>query len=83
MEQPRGIDNSQIFDFKAFIFRSISYWKWFLLALIVGLYVVYQQNIRREFPYTIEASLTVQDDKNPLFTSNIWKSTRGTVKFKI
>ncbi len=58
------------FDFKAFIFRCFKYWKWFVLALIIGFYIVYQQNIRREFPYTLSASITVQDDKNPLFTSN-------------
>ncbi|MCR8666376.1 polysaccharide biosynthesis tyrosine autokinase [Aestuariibaculum sp. M13] len=58
------------FDFKAFLLRALSYWKWLLLALIVGLYVVYQQNIRKEFPYTLGASISVQDDKNPLFTSN-------------
>ncbi|AXO81590.1 polysaccharide biosynthesis tyrosine autokinase [Olleya aquimaris] len=70
MEDHLSNGNSQMFDFKAFVYRAISYWKWFVLLLIVGLYVVYQQNIRREFPYTLEASLTVQDDKNPLFTSN-------------
>ncbi|AJR03786.1 exopolysaccharide transport family protein [Siansivirga zeaxanthinifaciens] len=58
------------FDFKAFFFRLLSYWKWFLLILIIGVYIVYQQNIRKEFPYTLSASISVQDDKNPLFTSN-------------
>ena len=58
------------FDFKAFLFRLISYWKWFLLVLIIALYVVYHQNIRREFPYTLKAQISVQDDKNPLFTNN-------------
>jgi len=70
MEEQLDIDGIQVFDFKAFVFRTISYWKWFVLALLIGFYVVYQQNIRREFPYTLDASLTVQDDKNPLFTSN-------------
>ncbi|WP_027136920.1 exopolysaccharide transport family protein [Gaetbulibacter saemankumensis] len=58
------------FDFKAFLFRALSYWKWFLLALIIGVYVVYQQNIRKEFPYTLDASISVQNDRNPLFTPN-------------
>ena len=70
MEEQLEGNGVQVFDFKAFVFRTISYWKWFVLALIVGFYIVYQQNIRREFPYTLDASLTVQDDKNPLFTSN-------------
>ncbi len=62
--------NTFNFDVKAFIFRCLSYWKWMLLGLIIGFYIVYQQNIRKEFPYTLSASITVQDDKNPLFTSN-------------
>ncbi|MBD0833082.1 polysaccharide biosynthesis tyrosine autokinase [Aestuariibaculum sediminum] len=58
------------FDFRAFVFRLISYWKWFLPAILLGVYIVYQQNIRKEFPYTLTASISVQEDKNPLFTSN-------------
>ncbi|WP_375239267.1 polysaccharide biosynthesis tyrosine autokinase [Aurantibacter sp.] len=58
------------FDFKSFFFRLLSYWKWFLLVLIIALYVVYHQNIRREFPYTLSSQVSVQDDKNPLFTNN-------------
>ena len=58
------------FDFKAFVFRVISYWKWIALALIVFIYIVYHQNIRREFPYTLTSQISIQDDKNPLFTSN-------------
>lgn len=70
MEEQLGVTDSQVFDFKAFVFRTISYWKWFVLALIIGVVVVYQQNIRKEFPYTLDAKITVQDDKNPLFTPN-------------
>ena len=70
MENQVQEQDVQMFDFKAFVFRALSYWKWFLLALIVGVYIVYQQNIREEFPYTLDAKITVQDDKNPLFTSN-------------
>ena len=70
MESNTIDQNQQIFDFKAFVFRALSYWKWFVLLLIIGVYIVYQQNIREEFPYTLDTKITVQDDKNPLFTSN-------------
>ena len=70
MEDGFDFQNGQNFDFKEFIYRAISYWKWLLFGLFVVFYVVYYQNIRREFPYTLGASITVQDDKNPLFTSN-------------
>jgi len=70
MEEQSELQESHFFDFKAFLYRAISYWKWFLLILIIGLYVVYHQNIRKEFPYSLRASIIVQDDKNPLFTSN-------------
>ena len=63
-------NNTLNFDVKAFIFRLISYWKWFLLVLIIALYIVYHQNIRREFPYTLSTKISVQDDKNPLFSSS-------------
>lgn len=70
MEDELESQNGQNFDFKEFVYRALSYWKWFLLGLCITFYVVYHQNIRREFPYTLGASITVQDDKNPLFTSN-------------
>jgi capsular exopolysaccharide synthesis family protein len=70
MEDRFDFQNGQNFDFKEFIYRAISYWKWLLVGLCIVFYVVYYQNIRREFPYTLGASITVQDDKNPLFTSN-------------
>jgi len=70
MEDKFDFNNSQNFDFKEFIYRALSYWKWVLLGLCIAFYVVYHQNIRKEFPYTLGASITVQDDKNPLFTSN-------------
>ncbi|WP_158844282.1 polysaccharide biosynthesis tyrosine autokinase [Algibacter sp. L1A34] len=69
MEDGFDFQNGQNFDFKEFVFRALSYWKWFLLGLCIVFYVVYYQNIRREFPYTLGASITVQDDKNPLFTA--------------
>ena len=70
MDDGFDFQNGQNFNFKEFVFRAVSYWKWLLLGLCIAFYVVYHQNIRREFPYTLGASVTVQDDKNPLFTAN-------------
>ena len=61
---------SASFDIKKFLFRSLSYWKWFLLLLALGVFYVYQKNIREEFSYRLGTKISVEDDSNPLFTSN-------------
>lgn len=57
------------FDVKKFIFRALSYWKWFLLLLAIGVFFVYQKNIREEFSYRLSTKISIEDDSNPLFTS--------------
>ena len=61
---------STSFDIKKFLFRALSYWKWFLLLLAIGIFYVYQMNIREEFSYRLSTKISVEDDSNPLFTSN-------------
>lgn len=61
---------STAFDIKKFLFRALSYWKFFLVLLIAGIYYVHQKNIREEFSYRLATKISVEDDSNPLFTSN-------------
>ena len=63
-------ESASNFDIKKFLFRALSYWKLFLLLLAIGFFFVYQKNIREEFSYRLGTKISVEDDSNPLFTSN-------------
>ena len=58
------------FDFKAFLIKTASYWKWFVLGLGLSLFVAYQVNIRKQKIYALETTLAVKEQENPLFTNN-------------
>lgn len=58
------------FDFKGFLLKIGSYWKWFLLSLAITFTIAYQVNIRKEKIYSMETLISVKEESNPLFTSN-------------
>ena len=58
------------FDFKGFLLKIGSYWKWFILSLIITFTIAYQVNIRKEKIYSMETLISVKEESNPLFTSN-------------
>ncbi|HET8885479.1 MAG TPA: polysaccharide biosynthesis tyrosine autokinase [Salinimicrobium sp.] len=60
----------QNFDFKGFIFRILSYWKLFLLSLIIAFGVAYYINVRKLPIYGMSNLISIKDDQNPFFTSN-------------
>ncbi|CAM2922200.1 polysaccharide biosynthesis tyrosine autokinase [Flavobacterium frigoris] len=63
-------ENQVSFDFKGFLIKIGSYWKWFLLSLIMTFTIAYQVNIRKEKVYSMETLISVKEESNPLFTSN-------------
>jgi succinoglycan biosynthesis transport protein ExoP len=63
-------ENQSSFDFKGFLIKILSYWKWFLVSIIIALIIAYQVNIRKEKIYEIETLISVKEETNPLFTSN-------------
>jgi succinoglycan biosynthesis transport protein ExoP len=63
-------ENQSSFDFKGFLIKILSYWKWFLLSVIIALMIAYQVNIRKEKIYGIETLISVKEETNPLFTSS-------------
>ena len=63
-------ESQSSFDFKGFLFKVISYWKWFVVSLIVTFVIAYNVNIRKEKVYGMESLIVVQDENNPFFTSN-------------
>jgi polysaccharide biosynthesis transport protein len=58
------------FDFKGFLLKIASYWKWFILSLMITFTIAYQTNIRKEKMYSMETLISVKEETNPLFTSN-------------
>jgi len=58
------------FDFKSFLFKTLSYWKWFLLGLLISFAIAHQVNIRKQKIYGIETTIAIQEENNPFFTSN-------------
>lgn len=63
-------ENQASFDFKGFLIKIGSYWKWFLVSLIITFTIAYQVNIRKEKIYSVETVVAVKEETNPLFTSN-------------
>ncbi|NUY80863.1 polysaccharide biosynthesis tyrosine autokinase [Flavobacterium sp. MAH-1] len=58
------------FDFKGFLIKTLSYWKWFLLSLVVCFFIAHQVNIRKEKVFGVETTISVKEENNQLFTSN-------------
>ena len=63
-------ENQVSFDFKGFLIKIGSYWKWFLISLLITFTIAYQVNIRKEKVYAMETVISVKEESNPLFTSN-------------
>lgn len=83
-EEFEVIESQSAFDIKAFLFKALSYWKLFVVCLVVGIIIIYQQNIRKQQSYRLGTQISIEDDKNPLFTSNTsltfnWGGVSGKV----
>ncbi|WP_295093604.1 tyrosine-protein kinase family protein [uncultured Flavobacterium sp.] len=63
-------ENQSHFDFKGFLLKIASYWKWFLVSLIITFTVAYQINIRKEKIYGMQTLVSIKEENNPFFTSN-------------
>ena len=63
-------ENQTSFDFKGLLVKIVSYWKWFLISLVIAFTIAYQVNIRKEKIYAMETLIAVKEESNPLFTSN-------------
>ncbi|MCV2483972.1 polysaccharide biosynthesis tyrosine autokinase [Flavobacterium sp. SH_e] len=63
-------ENHYNFDFKGFLLKIASYWKWFLISLIITFTIAYQVNIRKEKIYGMQTLVSIKEESNPFFTSN-------------
>ncbi|KAF2325907.1 polysaccharide biosynthesis tyrosine autokinase [Flavobacterium nitrogenifigens] len=62
-------ENHSHFDFKGFLLKIASYWKWFLVSLIITFTIAYQINIRKEKIYEMQTMVSIKEENNPFFTS--------------
>ncbi len=62
-------ESENSFDFKGFLIKTLSYWKWFLLSWAIAFTIAYQINVRKEKIYALETTISVKEENNPLFTS--------------
>lgn len=63
-------ENQNNFDFKGFLLKILSYWKWFLLSLAICFVIAYQINVRKQKIYGMENMIAIREESNPFFTSN-------------
>ncbi|WP_202701669.1 polysaccharide biosynthesis tyrosine autokinase [Flavobacterium sp. UGB4466] len=63
-------ENHSNFDFKGFLLKIASYWKLFLVSLIIAFAIAYQVNIRKEKIYGMQTMVSIKEERNPFFTSN-------------
>lgn len=63
-------ESQNSFDFKGFLIKTLSYWKWFLLSWAIAFTVAYQVNVRKEKIYSMQTTLSIKEESNPFFTSN-------------
>ncbi len=63
-------ESQNTFDFKGFLIKIGSYWKLFILSLIVAFTIAYQVNIRKQKIYEINTVLSLKEENNPFFTAN-------------
>lgn len=63
-------ENQSTFDFKGFLIKILSYWKWFIVSLLIAFTIAYQVNVRKEKIYGVESLINIKEVNNPFFTAN-------------
>lgn len=63
------LESQSSFDFKGFLIKTLGYWKWFLVSLLITFFIAYQVNIRKEKVYKLDTTIVVKEENSPLFTS--------------
>lgn len=63
------LESQKTFDFKGFLIKTLGYWKWFIISLLITFFIAYQVNIRKEKIYQLDTTIVVKEENSPLFTS--------------
>ncbi len=64
------LESKNSFDIKSFLIKILSYWKWFIVSLIITFSIAHQVNIRKQKIYGIDTTIAIKEENNQLFTSN-------------
>jgi uncharacterized protein involved in exopolysaccharide biosynthesis len=57
-------------DLKTLVFKVFSYWRWFVVSLILAFFITRYINASRQRIYSMDSMITVKDEQNPIFTSS-------------
>jgi len=63
-------DQINAFDFKEYLLRIVSYWKIFVLSVVVALAIARFKNGYEQRQFTIGTLVILDEEKNPLFTGS-------------
>ena len=64
------LESQNSFDFKGFLIKITSYWRWFIVSLMITLTIAHQVNIRKEKIYAMETSIAIKEENNPFLTAS-------------
>ena len=67
---PFNFNEFSTVDIKALLLKIISYWKWFLISLLIAFFGVKYINDYQQRIYSIDSFITVKDEQNPIFSSS-------------
>jgi len=71
MENQFSFDESVNFDIKILLLKLLAHWKWFLATLALGFIIAYYINVRKQNIYELDNYVTIKEENNPFFTSNM------------
>ena len=71
MENQFSFEDQSGIDFKVLLAKIIKNWKWYLVTLIIAFFVAHYINVRKQNIYELKNYVTVKDETNPWFTSNM------------
>jgi len=60
-----------VINLKLVFLKILKYWYVYLLAISLGLFIAYEYNKRRPNIYQLDTLISVKDENNPFFTSNM------------
>ena len=56
-------------DVLAYFFKILSYWKWFLLTILIAFAIAKYKNDRKVRGYSLDTVISIKEETNPLFST--------------
>lgn len=67
---PFDFNEFSALDIKALLLKILSYWKWFIVSLLIAYFVTKYINAYQQRIYSLNSLITVKDEQNPIFSSS-------------